>query len=56
MCDKLLDEAIDKIPISTRKRKLFDNKPPLSDSSNIFTVSTNICIISNYVDNFSTLL
>ncbi|XP_026823072.1 kinesin-like protein KIF20A [Rhopalosiphum maidis] len=33
--DKKLDEAIANIPISTRKRKLFDNKPPLIDSSNI---------------------
>lgn len=39
--DKLLDEAINNIPISTRKRKLFDNKPPLSDSSNIPSVSIN---------------
>lgn len=53
MCDKLLDEAIDKIPISTRKRKLFDNKPPLSDSSNMLSsVSSNICIISYKVNYF----
>lgn len=37
-CDKKLDEAIANIPISTRKRKLFDNKPPLIDSSNIPSV------------------
>lgn len=40
ICEKMLDEAIDNIPISTRKRKLFDNKPPLTDSSNIPSVST----------------
>lgn len=47
MCDKLLDEALAKIPTSTRKRKLFDNKPPLTDSSNMFIVSiiiSTICI------------
>lgn len=38
----MFDEAIDVIPISTRKRKLFDNKPPLTDSSNMPSVSTNI--------------
>lgn len=41
LCDKLLDEAFNNIPISTRKRKLFDNKPPLSDSSNMYSVSIN---------------
>ncbi|XP_050424822.1 kinesin-like protein KIF20A [Adelges cooleyi] len=35
MSDKLLDDAINNIPISTRKRKLFDSKPPLTDSSNM---------------------
>lgn len=34
-CERMLDEAIANIPISTRKRKLFDNKPPLIDSSNM---------------------
>ncbi|VVC45164.1 Hypothetical protein CINCED_3A025906 [Cinara cedri] len=35
MCEKMLDEVINNIPISTRKRRLFDNKPPLADNSNI---------------------
>lgn len=39
-CDRRIDEAIANIPISTRKRKLFDNKPPLIDSSNIPSVRT----------------
>ncbi|VVC24369.1 Kinesin motor domain, conserved site,P-loop containing nucleoside triphosphate hydrolase,Kinesin motor [Cinara cedri] len=37
MCDKILYEIINNIPNSTHKRKLFDNKPPLSDNSKIFT-------------------
>lgn len=40
MSEQMLNEAINNIPISTRKRRLFDNKPPpLTDSSNIPSVS-----------------
>jgi len=35
MCDKVFNDVIDNIPISTRKRKLFDNKPPLVDNNYI---------------------
>ncbi|XP_050548988.1 kinesin-like protein KIF20A isoform X3 [Daktulosphaira vitifoliae] len=37
MCDKLLDDAINNISKSTKKRILFDSKPPLTDSSNMVT-------------------
>jgi len=50
MCDKLFDEAIDNIPFSTHKRKLFDNKPVLTDSSNMPSVSTAIIYIYIYLN------
>lgn len=39
--DKMLDEAIDNIPYSTRKRKLFDSKSILAERSNVTSVSIN---------------
>lgn len=39
--DNMLDEAIDNIPFSTRKRKLFDSKSLLTEYSNIPSVSIN---------------
>jgi len=50
ICDKLFDEAVDNIPISTHKRKLFDNKPVLTDSSNVPCVSTVIIPIYIYLN------
>jgi hypothetical protein len=37
----MLDEAIDNIPYSTRKRKLFDSKSILAESATVPSVSIN---------------
>lgn len=37
----MFDDALNNIPISTHKRMLFDNKPPLIDNSNMHIVSTD---------------